>query len=74
MTTSTRKTNCHFCGYLCGLVATVEDGRVVHLKPDPSRYPYDERILAGCHRWKMNLDVLDGARSEEHTSELQSPS
>ena len=46
MTTSTRKTNCHFCGYLCGLVATVEDGRVVHLEPDPSRYPYDERILA----------------------------
>ncbi len=66
MTTSTRKTNCHFCGYLCGLVATVEDGRVVHLEPDPSRYPYDERILAGCHRWKMNLDVLDGADRVNH--------
>ncbi|WP_165251748.1 molybdopterin-dependent oxidoreductase [Adlercreutzia sp. ZJ304] len=55
------KTNCHFCGYLCGLLATVKDGRVINLEPDPSRYPYDERILAGCHRWKKNLDILDGA-------------
>ncbi len=54
------KTNCHFCGYLCGLCADVENGRVVALEPDPSRYPYDERILAGCRRWKMNLCVLDG--------------
>ena len=22
--------------------------------------PYDERILAGCRRWRMNLDALDG--------------
>ena len=56
-----RKTNCHFCGYLCAFFATVEDGRVVDLEPDPSRYPYDPKILAGCRRWKMNLDVLDGA-------------
>ena len=55
-----RKTNCHFCGYLCAFFATVEDGRVVDLEPDPSRYPYDPKILAGCRRWKMNLDVLDG--------------
>ncbi len=54
------KTNCHFCGYLCGLEAVVEDGRVVDLEPDPSRYPYDERILKGCPRWSMNLEVLDG--------------
>lgn len=58
---SVKKTNCHFCGYLCGFLATVEDGRVVDLQPDPTRYPYDERILAGCRRWRMNLDVLDGA-------------
>ncbi len=55
-----RKTNCHFCGYLCGFIATVEDGRVVDLEPDPSRYPYNPQILAGCRRWRMNLDVIDG--------------
>ena len=42
-----RKTNCHFCGYLCAFHATVEDGRVVDLKPDPSRYPYDPKVLGG---------------------------
>ena len=57
-----KPTNCHFCGYCCAFLATVEDGRVVDLKPDPSRYPYDERILAGCRRWRMNLDVLDSPR------------
>ena len=31
------------------------------IAPDPTRYPYDERILARCRRWRMNLDVLDGA-------------
>lgn len=61
VTRELKKTNCHFCGYLCGFTATVEDGRVVDLAPDPTRYPYDERILAGCRRWRMNLDVLDGA-------------
>ena len=58
----TKPTNCHFCGYCCAFIATVEDGRVIDLAPDPSRYPYDERILAGCRRWKMNLDVLDSPR------------
>ena len=57
-----KPTNCHFCGYCCAFLADVEDGRVVGLRPDPSRYPYDERILAGCRRWKMNLDVLDSPR------------
>lgn len=66
MATTAHKTNCHFCGYLCGLIATVEDGRVVRLEPDPSRYPYDERILAGCHRWRTNLDVLDGEDRVNH--------
>lgn len=56
-----KKTNCHFCGYLCGFVATVEDGRVIDLVPDPTRYPYDERILQGCVRWKKNIDVLDSS-------------
>lgn len=58
----TKKTNCHFCGYLCGFEATVEDGRIAALKPDPTRYPYDPQILAGCQRWRMNLDVLDSPR------------
>ncbi|MBO4353249.1 MAG: molybdopterin-dependent oxidoreductase [Eggerthellaceae bacterium] len=57
-----KPTNCHFCGYCCAFLATVEDGRVVDLRPDPSRYPYDEKILAGCRRWRMNLDVLDSPR------------
>ena len=57
-----KPTNCHFCGYCCAFLATVEDGRVTDLKPDPTRYPYDERILAGCRRWRMNLDVLDSPR------------
>ena len=56
-----KPTNCHYCGYCCAFLATVEDGRVVDLQPDPSRYPYDEKILAGCRRWRMNLPALDGA-------------
>ncbi len=61
MTAEVKPTNCHYCGYCCAFLATVEDGRVTDLAPDPSRYPYDERILAGCRRWRMNLDALDGA-------------
>ncbi len=61
-----KPTNCHFCGYCCAFLATVEDGRVVDLKPDPARYPYNERILAGCRRWRMNLDVLDSPRRVNH--------
>lgn len=56
-----KPTNCHYCGYCCAFLATVEDDRVIDLKPDPTRYPYDDRILAGCRRWRMNLDALDGA-------------
>ena len=66
MTKDVARTNCHFCGYLCGLVATVEDGRVIALEPDPTRYPYDPQILAGCQRWRMNLDVLDSPRRVNH--------
>ena len=55
-----KRTNCHFCGYLCGFLATVEDGRIVDIKVDPSRYPYSETTLAGCRRWRMNLQTLDG--------------
>ncbi|WP_165171809.1 molybdopterin-dependent oxidoreductase [Adlercreutzia sp. ZJ242] len=62
MTQERKRTNCHFCGYCCAFVATVDEGgRVVDLEPDPTRYPYDPQVLAGCRRWRMNLDVLDGA-------------
>jgi anaerobic selenocysteine-containing dehydrogenase len=57
------KSNCHYCGYLCGFLATVEDTsegeRLVGLAPDPSRYPYNERVTNGCHRWRMNLEQID---------------
>lgn len=54
-----KKTNCHFCGYLCAFEAHVENGRVVELDCDATRYPYDEAILRGCRRWKTNLSFLD---------------
>jgi anaerobic selenocysteine-containing dehydrogenase len=53
------RTNCRFCGYLCGLVATVEEGRVTSVEPDPSRYPYDAHILRGCRRWRTILEFMD---------------
>ena len=53
------RTNCHFCGYLCGFLASVENGRLVDLEVDPSRYPYSEKTLAGCRRWRMNLETID---------------
>ena len=59
MSVETKKTNCHYCGYLCAFDAQVEDGRIVDITPDPTRYPYDASILAGCRRWKMNLEMID---------------
>lgn len=55
----TVKTNCRFCGYQCGLTATVENGRVTGVAPDPTQYPGDERIQHGCHRWRMAPQFLD---------------
>ena len=51
--------NCRFCGYLCGLIATVSDGLVTAVEPDPNRYPYDIRIQNGCRRWRSILEFLD---------------
>ena len=59
MTTRVVPTNCRFCGYLCALSATVEDGRVVAVEPDPGRYPYDPRIQKGCTRWRAAIEVLE---------------
>ncbi len=58
MTKQTRKTNCHYCGYLCAFDAVIEDGKVVELIPDPTRYPYDTKIVSRCRRWRMNIDKL----------------
>ena len=58
MTTEIRKTNCHYCGYLCAFDATLEDGRVVDFTPDPTRYPYDTSVAARCCRWPLNLEKL----------------
>jgi thiosulfate reductase/polysulfide reductase chain A len=58
--TETRKGNCHYCGYLCGFDVDVVEGRVVDMRPDPTRYPYDEAIVSRCRRWPMNLREIDG--------------
>ncbi len=54
-----KSTNCRFCGYQCGLIATVEDGRVLTVKPDPSRFPGNNKILRGCKRWPLIPEVMD---------------
>ncbi|MGV8084271.1 MAG: molybdopterin-dependent oxidoreductase [Coriobacteriia bacterium] len=59
MTTTTKSACCRFCGYLCALTATIEDGRVISVEPDPTRFPYDERIQKGCHRWRATVEILD---------------
>ena len=59
MAREVRKGNCHYCGYLCGFDVTVQDGRVVGMSPDPTRYPYDRSVAARCRRWRMNVDDLD---------------
>lgn len=53
------KTNCRFCGYQCGLMATVKDGTVVSVKPDSTRFPNDELVLRGCKRWPMAPQIMD---------------
>lgn len=58
MTVQTRKSNCHYCGYLCAFEAKLEDGRVTEFTPDPTRYPYDASVAARCPRWRLNLEKL----------------
>lgn len=52
-------TNCRFCGYQCGIIATVQDGRVMKVTPDPSRFPNDRQVLRACVRWPMIPKVMD---------------
>lgn len=54
-----RPSNCQYCGYDCAVIATVEDGRVTGLRPDPARYPYGSQVMAACRRWPMNVAALD---------------
>jgi len=58
----TERTNCRLCGYLCALTAHIEDGRVVSVEPDPSRYPYDTSLMKGCRRWRSNAEILNHPR------------
>jgi len=53
------QTNCRFCGYQCGLKATVENGRVKAVDPDPTQYPGDESIQRGCRRWRFAPQFLE---------------
>lgn len=41
------------------MTATVEAGRVVEVAPDPSRYPYDKKIMNGCSRWPIAPEIMD---------------
>jgi thiosulfate reductase/polysulfide reductase chain A len=53
------KTNCRFCGYQCGLTATVDNGVVTSVAPDPSQYPGDVSIQRGCRRWRLAPEFMD---------------
>ena len=66
MTLEVRKGNCHYCGYLCGFDVTLENGRVVDLAPDPTRYPYNPSVAMRCRRWRMNIDDLDAPDRLNH--------
>lgn len=52
--TTTRSTYCRLCEVGCGLVADVEDGRLVRLRPDK-----DHPVSAGfaCNKGLLSLDV-----------------
>ena len=68
MTTSNQlvSTNCRLCGYLCGLIAQVEHGRVVAVQPDPNRYPYDSRVVSGCMRSRINPQFVEHPQRLNH--------
>jgi anaerobic selenocysteine-containing dehydrogenase len=63
-----RKSNCQLCGYLCGVEVWLDENeKVVKIKPDPSRYPYDASIMSQCHRFAANKEILD------HPERLNTP-
>ncbi|HHW07434.1 MAG TPA: molybdopterin-dependent oxidoreductase [Clostridia bacterium] len=53
------RSNCRFCGYQCGILATVEKGRVVKVEPDATRFPYSKEIQQACKRWPLIPEVMD---------------
>ncbi len=54
------KSNCHLCGYFCGVRVWVDDHQqIVKIKPDPDRYPYDAAVMAGCRRFAANRELID---------------
>src|SRR5256885_16952036 len=63
-------TTCREYAAVCGLHAKVREGRVIKLEGNPES-PINEGRL--CSRGQAALQGLYNPRSEEHTSELQSP-
>ncbi|WP_051689617.1 molybdopterin-dependent oxidoreductase [Pelobacter seleniigenes] len=53
-----RKANCRLCSYLCGIEVFSEGNKIVKIKPDPERYPYNEGIVNGCRRFHSNVEFL----------------
>ena len=54
-----RKSNCHQCGYLCGVEVWVGENETIEkILPDTSRYPYDAQIMNRCRRFSTLLDHL----------------
>ncbi len=60
------RSNCHLCGYFCGIEVCLKDGRPVKVRPDPSRYPYDASIIAKCRRFAANKELLDHPKRQNH--------
>lgn len=55
-----RKSNCQLCGYLCGVEVWLDQNeKLLKIKPDPSRYPYDPSIMSQCRRFAANKEILD---------------
>ncbi len=55
-----KKSNCHHCGYLCGVEVHVDERERIHnITPDPTRYPYDKKIVNRCRRFSALGEYLD---------------
>ncbi len=55
-----RESNCHLCGYFCGLRVGVDaNEQITKVMPDPGRYPYELSVISQCRRFAANKDILD---------------
>lgn len=80
MTTEQHVTYCRICEALCGVVATVEDGRLVKLRPDDDNPLSRGRV---CPKGIAMVDVQNdpdrvltrcaGARTEDSTKSVGTP-